>query len=90
MTKEQIIQAWKDEEYRSSLAAAERALLPENPAGIIELTDEEIGLATGAMPTGGWICFAISVSTEAFSCFPSCDGTIGGTCPFWTTGCCQV
>ena len=39
MTHLDIIRAWKDEEYRLSLSEAERALLPANPAGLIELTD---------------------------------------------------
>jgi mersacidin/lichenicidin family type 2 lantibiotic len=48
-----IIRAWKDEEYRNSLSAAERAALPENPAGLIALTDEDLGaVAGGYIATG--------------------------------------
>jgi mersacidin/lichenicidin family type 2 lantibiotic len=36
------IQAWKDEDFRLSLTEAERAKLPANPAGIVELTDEAL------------------------------------------------
>lgn len=36
------IQAWKDEDFRLSLTEAERASLPEHPAGIVELTDEAL------------------------------------------------
>ena len=36
-----IIRAWKDEGYRNSLSEADRAALPANPAGRIELTDVE-------------------------------------------------
>jgi mersacidin/lichenicidin family type 2 lantibiotic len=43
-----IIRAWKDEEYRLSLTEAERALLPQNPAGLIELEDEEMKAVMGA------------------------------------------
>ncbi len=32
-----IIRAWKDEEYRSSLTEEERNHLPENPAGQLEI-----------------------------------------------------
>ncbi len=32
-----IVRAWKDEEYRASLSAEERALLPENPAGQVQV-----------------------------------------------------
>ena len=37
MSKQQIIRAWKDQAYRRGLSEAERALLPENPAGRVEL-----------------------------------------------------
>lgn len=37
-----IIHAWKDEEYGQNLSEAELALLPENPAGMLELTDEAL------------------------------------------------
>ena len=48
-----IIRAWKDEDYRLSLTAAERATLPENPAGIVELSDTQLESVNGAfkMPT---------------------------------------
>ena len=42
-----IIRAWKDAEYRNSLSEAERAALPENPAGLIALTDEDLGAVAG-------------------------------------------
>jgi mersacidin/lichenicidin family type 2 lantibiotic len=42
MSNQDIIRAWKDEEYRQSLSEAERALLPEHPAGLIELEGAEI------------------------------------------------
>jgi mersacidin/lichenicidin family type 2 lantibiotic len=47
MNKEQIIRAWKDEEYRRSLGEGERRLLPDHPAGIIELSDAQLGFAGG-------------------------------------------
>ena len=39
MTTQNIIRAWKDPEYRNSLSASERALLPANPAGRLESTE---------------------------------------------------
>jgi len=45
-----IVQAWKDPEYRQSLSEAERALLPDHPAGLIELAESELNLAGGALP----------------------------------------
>jgi mersacidin/lichenicidin family type 2 lantibiotic len=47
MTKKDIIRAWKDEEYRTSLSEAERAKLPKHPAGLIELTDVELATVAG-------------------------------------------
>ena len=37
MKNENIIRAWKDEEYRSTLTDEELATIPINPAGLIEL-----------------------------------------------------
>ncbi|MBV9258801.1 MAG: mersacidin/lichenicidin family type 2 lantibiotic [Ktedonobacteraceae bacterium] len=37
-----IVRAWKDEFYRQSLSEEERAQLPENPVGELELTDAEL------------------------------------------------
>ncbi len=42
-----IIRAWKDEEYRNSLSEEQRSQLPENPAGMIELSDEDLGSVVG-------------------------------------------
>lgn len=51
MNEQDIIRAWKDEEYRLSLTEAEQAALPSHPAGLIELTDAEMGAVVGgALP----------------------------------------
>jgi len=42
-----IIRAWKDEEYRMSLSDEERSLLPDNPAGPMELSDDELDMIIG-------------------------------------------
>ncbi|NJR66509.1 MAG: mersacidin/lichenicidin family type 2 lantibiotic [Leptolyngbyaceae cyanobacterium CRU_2_3] len=47
MSHENIIQAWKDESFRNSLSDDLQALLPENPAGLVQLTDAELGTAAG-------------------------------------------
>jgi mersacidin/lichenicidin family type 2 lantibiotic len=44
-----IIRAWKDEDYRNSLSEAKRAQLPQNPAGLIELTDFDMKSIAGGM-----------------------------------------
>jgi len=56
MSKLDIIRAWKDEEYRESLSAADRAQLPLNPAGIIELTDRDLSHAEGGEISLNGIC----------------------------------
>jgi mersacidin/lichenicidin family type 2 lantibiotic len=51
MSYKNIIRAWKDEDYRLSLSEAERALLPEHPAGLIELSGAEMaGVGGGNRP----------------------------------------
>ncbi len=50
MSKKDIIRAWKDAEYRQSLSETERAMLPEHPAGLIELSDADLGIVSGGKP----------------------------------------
>jgi mersacidin/lichenicidin family type 2 lantibiotic len=47
MSNQTIIRAWKDAEFRASLGAAQRAALPANPAGVVELEEAELKHATG-------------------------------------------
>lgn len=42
-----MIRAWKDAEYRASLSAAELAALPANPAGMVELPEDEMAAVAG-------------------------------------------
>jgi mersacidin/lichenicidin family type 2 lantibiotic len=49
MTNQEIIRAWKDESYLSSLSAQQRALLPESPIGLIELSEPEQDDAANAI-----------------------------------------
>jgi mersacidin/lichenicidin family type 2 lantibiotic len=43
MSYQDIIRAWKDEEYRLSLSEEQHAVLPEHhPAGLMELVDKGI------------------------------------------------
>jgi mersacidin/lichenicidin family type 2 lantibiotic len=51
VSKVDIVRAWKDEEYRASLTDAERAALPPNPAGLIELADEDMKAVLGGQAT---------------------------------------
>lgn len=48
-----IIRAWKDEEYRMSLSEEECSLLPDNPAGLMELSNTELENIVGGAGSGG-------------------------------------
>jgi mersacidin/lichenicidin family type 2 lantibiotic len=78
MSKTNIIRAWKDPQYRASLSAAERALLPEMPAGLIDLSDAEVEAVTGAH------CPQVSptFNTKFIGCDPD-DRLAGQTVPEW-------
>ncbi len=47
MSQNEIIRAWKDEDYRNELTEAQRSQLPENPAGEINLSEEEMESSSG-------------------------------------------
>ena len=55
-----VVRAWKDAEYRAGLSEAERAALPENPAGLMELSNDELeGIEGGWYIHVAWslVCF---------------------------------
>jgi mersacidin/lichenicidin family type 2 lantibiotic len=73
MSHQDIIRAWKDEEYRNSLSESERAQLPENPAGSIELADaEQEAVAGGNQGRAQTITHApfVCCSTGDLPCVP--------------------
>ncbi|MCI0392489.1 MAG: mersacidin/lichenicidin family type 2 lantibiotic [Acidobacteria bacterium] len=49
MTASEIVHSWKDEDYQSRYQGAEMAFMPGNPAGLIELTDDELLGVDGAI-----------------------------------------
>jgi mersacidin/lichenicidin family type 2 lantibiotic len=68
MTRNNIIRAWKDPEYRTNLTAHERALLPANPAGSID--EGKLAEVAGGARIFTW---------PIFTCF-FCTGDLG--CPY--------
>lgn len=48
MSTAQVIRAWRDPEYRATLSSEQLASLPTHPAGLIELSDDELATAAGA------------------------------------------
>jgi len=68
MSKQNIIRAWKDENYRRSLSEAERAALPENPAGRVDL--DELTAAELAGIDGGYgQPIQTNECTRVFACY---------------------
>jgi mersacidin/lichenicidin family type 2 lantibiotic len=67
MSNVNVIRAWKDEAYRLSLTDAQRAALPENPAGLAELAETDLGQVAGGLfgvfnpswidACPSWFCF---------------------------------
>ena len=70
MSPQKIVRAWKDEEFRLSLSEAERALLPEHPAGLIHLNDAELGTVEGGLFNSAFLCSYIGgcISRNASAC----------------------
>ena len=85
MCKLDVVRAWKDEDYRMSLSDAERRMLPVNPAGLIEISDSDLGLVGGGTDFGGGSYLAVcsqiggcpSAGWGAFctGCFQPCPNT---------------
>jgi mersacidin/lichenicidin family type 2 lantibiotic len=68
MSHVNVVRAWKDEEYRNGLTEAERARLPENPAGLLEQTEAELERAVGGYVVTVYGCGIIPV-TNPNRCF---------------------
>lgn len=75
-----IIRAWKDAEYRQSLSAAELAMLPAHPAGLIELTNDDLeSVAGGATKLTEGVCKTIAGCPTGTGCMTLVsDGCPGG------------
>src|SRR4026208_825789 len=72
MTKLDVVRGWKDEDYRSSLSEAERRMLPGNPAGLIEISDSELGAVGGGEAAGPY--------PGLYSCFGNCPSQFLQVC----------
>jgi mersacidin/lichenicidin family type 2 lantibiotic len=99
MKMEKIVHSWKDEDYRMSLSSDEQALLPDNPAGLIELSDAELGGMAGGMEDRSWggcysqrfICpESLFVPCSLFACPSLGWGACSWAgCPSWGSPICQ-
>ena len=57
-----VVRAWRDEEYRNSLTEEQRAGLPENPAGLSDVSDAVLRSVAGGCG-----------SKFTLSCWSYCD-----------------
>jgi mersacidin/lichenicidin family type 2 lantibiotic len=71
MNKNDVIRAWKDPFYRATLSGEAQALLPRHPAGITELSDDQLVVASGAS----------TVFTTAFDCTDLTYANLRACCP---------
>jgi mersacidin/lichenicidin family type 2 lantibiotic len=65
-----IVRAWKNETYRQSLSDEQRAALPANPVGELELTDAQLETACGGFFGGAGaqlVTFAVECENTVFS-----------------------
>jgi mersacidin/lichenicidin family type 2 lantibiotic len=62
MKKKDVIRAWRDGEYYSSLSNEERAALPDSPALVVDLGDDVLASISGG-------CSYVPCSTSAM-CTP--------------------
>ena len=63
-----IVRAWKDEDYRSSLSDAQRAQLPANPAGLVELSETDLLGVAGGTFTDLVVCSYITACPSINYC----------------------
>ncbi len=57
MAMVEIIRAWKDEDYRLGLDAQQWAMVPDHPAGDIELLEVELEDASTSAATNGTMIY---------------------------------
>ncbi len=81
LNAEQIIRAWKDESYRMSLSAAERASLPENPAGLVEIGDAQLEEVGGAGKESVLCTWSIICDSAICKTNFTCSGSLCPTQP---------
>jgi mersacidin/lichenicidin family type 2 lantibiotic len=64
-----IIRAWKDEDYRLGLSEDEYSQIPQNPAGLVELLESDLtGVSVGPLS-----------AQRSVTAWPACPS--GSVCP---------
>ncbi|HEU4388627.1 MAG TPA: mersacidin/lichenicidin family type 2 lantibiotic [Blastocatellia bacterium] len=87
MNSDEVIRAWKDEEYRLGLSEAHRSALPQNPVGLIELNDGDLGDVSGGTEP---VCETIIISLLVSALLECKDSILHGTCSGLSIGCCKA
>jgi mersacidin/lichenicidin family type 2 lantibiotic len=74
MRRIDVLRAWKDPGYRTGLTPEELQSLPENPAGIVDLSDVELKAASGMLgavnPPGTTFPGCTESTLRRFRCCP--------------------
>jgi mersacidin/lichenicidin family type 2 lantibiotic len=84
MNKIDVIRAWKDPVYRASLSEEQRAALPMHPAGITDLSDDQLRIAgAGEVATTAPTCTEYTFLNWKSCCPPA---TTALTCTEYTWG----
>lgn len=84
MNKIDVIRAWKDPSYRATLSEEELASLPANPAGLTEVTDDQLRIAgSAAVITTAPTCTNYTFLNLRECCPPA---TTAPTCTEYTFG----
>lgn len=89
MSNLNVVRAWRDARYRRSLSEAELAALPDNPAGLVELTDDDLRAAGGLAGNGEVITTALTCTEFSFHGWRACGcgpETTAITCTQYTFG----
>ncbi len=92
MNKNDVIRAWKDPFYRATLSEEAQSSLPQHPAGITELSDDQLRTWGGSDP----ITTAVTCTNYTFGHLNACCPpiTTAVTCTQYTfngtAGCCPT
>jgi len=65
-----IVRAWKDPSYRAGLRADELAHIPTHPAGLVELSDEQLKEAAGLSAVAHTTCICCTDTYRFKRCCP--------------------
>ena len=71
MNKNDVIRAWKDPFYRATLSEEAQASLPQHPAGITELSDDQLVAGAASVP----LTTALGCTEYTFHSWKSCCPT---------------